>query len=117
MRRRQRNSFLQSIIYIRKLHPEITINGIIAFLYIAENPGINMVELSEVCGFNMPTASRVSRALGPAGVEGSLPPYLGLLDIFLNPDDPRGRVLSISQYGKTVCAELDAIIARATPIL
>jgi hypothetical protein len=116
MAARQRNSFLESVLFLRKLHPEITINGIIAFLYVAENPGINMLELSHVCGFNMPTASRVARALGPAGVEGSLPPYLGLLDVFLNPDDPRGRMLSISDHGREVCAKLDTIIDRASPI-
>ncbi len=87
-----------------------------AFLYIAENPGINIVELSQICGFNMPTASRVARALGPEGVEGSLPPYLGLVDVFLNPHDPRGRMLSVSEAGRALCAELDEIIGRSTPI-
>jgi len=116
MAARRRNSFLESILLLRKLHPEITINVIIAFLYIAENPGINIVELSQICGFNMPTASRVARALGPEGVEGSLPPYLGLVDIFLNPNDPRGRMLSISDQGRDVCARLDAIIAESQPI-
>ena len=116
MRTRRRNSFLESVLLLRKLHPEITLNGIVAFLYIAENPGINIVELSQICGFNMPTASRVARALGPEDVEGSLPPYLGLVDIFLNPNDPRGRVLSISQKGRTVCAKLDALIGEGVLI-
>lgn len=116
MAARRRNSFLESVLLLRKLHPEITINGIIAFLYIAENPGINIVELSQICGFNMPTASRVARAMGPADVEGSLPPYLGLVDIFLNPNDPRGRALTISEQGRKLCQSLDAIIAAASPI-
>jgi DNA-binding MarR family transcriptional regulator len=116
VRTRRRNSILESVLLLRKLHPEITINGIVAFLYIAENPGINIVELSQICGFNMPTASRVARALGPEDVEGSLPPYLGLVDIFLNPADPRGRVLSISDQGRAVCAKLDALIGEGVPI-
>ncbi len=116
MRARRRNSFLEALLYLRKLHPEITVNGMLAFLYIAENPGINIVELSQICGFNMPTASRVARALGPEGVEGSLPPYLGLVDVFLNPNDPRGRVLSISEHGREVCVQLDAFIAAASPV-
>jgi len=116
MRTRRRNSILESVLLLRKAHPEITINGIVAFLYIAENPGINIVELSQICGFNMPTASRVARALGPEDVEGSLPPYLGLVDIFLNPTDPRGRVLSISSQGRALCAKLDALIAEGVPI-
>jgi DNA-binding MarR family transcriptional regulator len=116
MASRQRDSFLDAVLLLRKRYPEITINGIMAFLYIAENPGINIVELSQICGFNMPTASRVARALGPEGVEGSLPPYLGLVDVFLNPHDPRGRMLSVSEQGRALCAELDAIIARATLI-
>ena len=113
---RRRNSFLEATLYLRSLHPEITLNGISAFLYVADNPGINIVELSQICGFNMPTASRVARALGPEGVEGSLPPFLGLVDVFLNPDDPRGRVLSISDHGREVCSKLDTIIQAANPI-
>jgi hypothetical protein len=116
VRTRRRNSILEAVLLLRKLHPEITINGIVAFLYIAENPGSNIVELSQICGFNMPTASRVARALGPPDVEGSLPPYLGLVDIFLNPTDPRGRVLSISSQGRAVCAKLDALIGEGIPI-
>ena len=114
---RRRNSFLESLVMLRGAHPEITINGIVAFLYIAENPGINIVELSQICGFNMPTASRVARSLGPEGVEGSLPPYLGLVDVFLNPRDPRGRMLSISEHGQAICKRMDAAIAAADPIV
>jgi DNA-binding MarR family transcriptional regulator len=116
VRARRRNVVLDSVLLFRKLHPEITLNGIVAFLYIAENPGINIVELSQICGFNMPTASRVARALGPVDVEGSLPPYLGLVDIFLNPTDPRGRVLSISERGRALCAKLDALIGEGIAI-
>lgn len=91
-------------------------NGIIAFLEVAENPGINMLKLSTLCDLSMATASRVARALGPAGIEGSLPPYFGLIDIFVPLDNPRGRALFVSARGREICLELDAIIEAANTI-
>lgn len=110
----QPNTVLVAIRYLKVLCPQISLNGIRAFLYIAENPGINIVELSQVADFTLSTASRIARALGPVGVEGSLPPYLGLIDIFINPDYAGGRILYVSERGRDACLRLDAIIR--TPV-
>jgi DNA-binding MarR family transcriptional regulator len=83
---------------------------------VAENPGINMVELAEVCGITVPTASRVARALARADAEGSLPPHYGLLEISNNPRDPRGRVLRLSADGRRLCEQIEVIIAQGAPI-
>jgi hypothetical protein len=113
---RFRNTVLDALVKFERDFPLITRTQIIAFLYIAENPGINMVELAAACRFNLPTASRAARALGPEGIVGSLPPYYGLVDIFSNPINAQRRVLRLSAAGVRYCAGLDEIIRRGSTI-
>jgi DNA-binding MarR family transcriptional regulator len=96
--------------------PEIGLTGILVMLYVAENPGINIAEVADICGLTDATASRTVRALTSPDSEGALPPSLGLLQIFPNPGDARGRVLFLSAEGKRLCRSLDDAIARASPI-
>lgn len=116
MRTRRRNAVLEAVVQVRRGAPQINLTAVMAFLYVAENPGINMVELAEVCGITVPTASRVARALATATSEGALPPYYGLLEITNNPLDPRGRVLRLSQDGQRLCEKVEAVIREAHPI-
>jgi DNA-binding MarR family transcriptional regulator len=116
VRTRKRNAVLEAVVHLRRGAPSINLTAVMAFFYVAENPGINMVELAEVCGITVPTASRVARALGRADAEGSLPPHYGLLEITNNPRDPRGRILRLSSDGKRLCEQIEGIISQASPI-
>jgi DNA-binding MarR family transcriptional regulator len=116
MRVRKRNSLLEGIVYLKRTAPSINLTAMIVFFYVAENPGINMAVLAEVCGITLSAASRTSRSLGPPDVEGSLPPFYGLVDVFDNPRDPRGRNLQLSERGRLVCEQIDLIIAAASQI-
>jgi DNA-binding MarR family transcriptional regulator len=116
MRVRKRNAVLDAVVHLRRGAPSINLTAVMAFFYVAENPGINMVELAEVCGITVPTASRVARALATSGSEGALPPFYGLLEISNNPLDPRGRVLRLSEDGRRLCEQIEGIIAEANPI-
>jgi DNA-binding MarR family transcriptional regulator len=113
---RSRDSILEILVKMDREYPYITRTQLISFLYIAENPGINMVELSAVSGFSLPTASRAARSLAPKSSAASLPPYFGLIDIFHNPTDPRGRILVLSEEGVRRCEQIDEVIRRATTI-
>ncbi len=116
MRIRKRNAVLEAVVYLRRGAPSINLTSLMVLLYVAENPGINMVELAQVCEITVPTASRVARALGRSDAEGSLPPYHGLLEISNNPNDPRGRHLSLSSDGRMICDHIERIIAERAPI-
>lgn len=71
---RRRNTLLASLVLIRRLAPGITVSEILAFLYVAENPGVRVKELAALMETTAATASRASRALLRAEDPGVLPP-------------------------------------------
>src|ERR1700761_7005863 len=103
MRKRRRNSVLESLEILRRNYPEIGLTGILVLLYVAENPGISIAEVAEVSGLTDATASRTVRALVAEDAEGALAPALGLLEAARNPHDARGRALTLSERGRVVC--------------
>ncbi|MBU1538165.1 MAG: MarR family transcriptional regulator [Alphaproteobacteria bacterium] len=95
----------------------MTLRDIIAFLYVAENEGLNLKELAYTCGFTDSTASRTARSLAAAGSRDALPPAFGLLEVRLNPADRRGRTLHLTEAGRRLRDQLDDAINSAVPIL
>ena len=116
MRVRRRNTVLAALVLLRDSAPRLTVNELTVLLYVAENPGINIVELSIIAKLNMATASRSVRALACRGTPGALAPYAGLVEVLSNPRDGRGRLLRLTQAGLALCDQLDSIIGRAVPI-
>lgn len=114
--RRLRNSCLQALEATRTFSREMTLRDILAFLYVAENEGINLKELAYACGFTHSTASRTARSLAEAGAQDALPPFLGLLEVRVSTADLRGRTLHLTSRGRSLCEALDTAIARAVPI-
>ncbi len=88
----------------------------VAFLYIAENQGLNVTELADICRTTTATASRTARALMAEGAMDSLPPFFGLVEARPNPEDSKGRVLFLTSAGRKLRDELDLIIEQAAPI-
>jgi DNA-binding MarR family transcriptional regulator len=114
--KRSRNAVLQALIAFKDLHPRVSVNEAIAFLYVCENEGLTVQELACVAGFTQSTASRSLRALGPEGSPWSQPPALGLCEAFINPHDGRSHVVHLSERGRALREQLEAIIVRAAPI-
>ena len=94
----------------------MSVSHVVALLYIAENEGLNVTELADVCRTTTATASRTARALMQEGAMDALPPFFGLVEARANPDDSKGRILFLTGAGRVLCDELDEIIRRATPI-
>src|SRR5688572_10738145 len=115
-RRRRRSAALECVLALRRADPMISLTDAILILYVAENPGINMTELADVAGLNLATASRCARSLADAANPGSLPPYSGLLAIEPNPQDPRGRILRLSDAGEGLRRHIDEAIQRGVLI-
>jgi DNA-binding MarR family transcriptional regulator len=113
---RTRNAVLQALVLFKALHPRVSVNEAIAFLYVAENEGLTVQELAELAGFTQSTASRSLRALGPPGSPWSQSPALGLAEAFINPHDGRSHVIHLSERGRALRQELEEIIARGAPI-
>ena len=110
---RQRNALLESLELFRDVYPGITIGNMIAFLYTCENEGLTILDLAQVTGFYLATASRTIRAFLEPEADGVLSPELGLVEIT---QSPRGKTLHLTEAGRRLRAELQAIILEAAPI-
>jgi DNA-binding MarR family transcriptional regulator len=110
---RHRNALLEALELFRDIYPGITIGNMIAFLYVCENEGLTILDLAQVTGFYLATASRTIRAFLEPEAEGVLSPELGLIKIA---QSPRGKTIHLTAAGRRLCAELQAIIAEARPI-
>jgi DNA-binding MarR family transcriptional regulator len=113
---RRRDSLLEALLVFRTVHPRITSNEMVAFLYTCENEGLSVQELAFITGMSQSAASRNLRALGPAGSAWALPPGLGLIEPFLSTTDGRSHVLMLSEAGRELRDRLDEIIGEAAPI-
>ncbi len=110
---RRRNSLLACLAFLRRSAPQITVSEILVFLYVAENGGIRVKELSELMGTTPATASRAARALVSKGDLGALPPGLGWLVMASNEREKISRHLYLTPLGVEVVQRLDTLIGPA----
>ena len=110
---RQRNAILETLEMFRDLHPGITMGNMIAFMYTCENEGLTILDLAQVSGFYLATASRTIRAFSEPDADGAMSPALGLIE---DTQTPRGKTIHLTAAGRKLRAQLEAIIAEAAPI-
>lgn len=113
---RRRNTLLAGLVLLKKLAPDITHSEMLAFLYVAENPGVRVKELAVLMETTEATASRASRALLDAADPGSRPPGRGWLVMAANDREAVSRHLYLSPAGVELVGRLDALIESARPI-
>jgi DNA-binding MarR family transcriptional regulator len=113
---RRRNSLLAGIVLLRKLGPDITLSEMLAFLYVAENPGVRIKELAALMETTEATASRASRSLLAEGEPGARAPGRGWLVMAANGREAVSRHLYLSEAGIDLVQRLDALIESARPI-
>ena len=113
---RRRNTLLAGLVLLKKLAPDITQSEMLAFLYVAENPGVRIKELAALMETTEATASRASRSLLDAGDAGSRPPGRGWLIMASNGREAVSRHLYLSAAGIELVGRLDALIESARPI-
>lgn len=117
VRIRRRDAVLAALESFRRIHPAISLTSVRAFLYVAENPGINVTELGLACGLTDAGASRVARALAGPRIDRPLPPSLDLLECSVSIADPRERLLRLSPRGQALVERIEHLIAAHTPIV
>lgn len=113
---RQRNAVLEAIEAFRARDPTILLNSVVAFLYAAENEGLGVKELAYLCQLNEATTSRAIRALAAPEAPGALPPSLGLVVLLQNPRDARGRLIFLTEEGRTLRRRIDTAIGQGVAI-
>jgi DNA-binding MarR family transcriptional regulator len=114
---RRRNCLLECLERCRRLSRPMSLSHVLAFLYIAENQGLNVTELADICRTTTATASRTARAMLVEGAADCLPPYFGLVEARPNPQDSKGRVLFLTERGRLLREELDEVIREGVPIV
>lgn len=114
---RRRNTLLACLTLLRRQAPNITVTEMLAFLYVAENAGVRVKELSELMMTTTATASRAARALVSEGDPGALPPSRGWLVMASNGRENISRHLYLTPLGVQVVGQLDGLIGRSRPIL
>ena len=113
---RRRNTLLAGLVLLKKLAPDITQSEILAFLYVAENPGVRIKELAALMETTEATASRASRSLLDAGDPGARAPGRGWLLMASNEREAVSRHLYLTEAGIELVQRLDALIESARPI-
>lgn len=114
---RRRNTLLACMTLLRRRAPQITVTEILVFLYVAENRGVRVKELSELMATTQATASRAARALVSIDDPGALPPSRGWLVMSSNDREKISRHLYLTPLGAQITEELDVLIGRGQPIL
>ena len=113
---RRRNSLLASLVLLRRMAADITVSEMLAYLYVAENPGVRIKELSQLMVTTTATASRASRALLSPGDAGVLAPGRGWLLMASNGREAISRHLFLTEDGHSLALRLDGLIRSARPI-
>lgn len=113
---RRRNTLLAGLVLLKKLAPDVTLSEMLAFLYVAENPGIRIKELAALMETTDATASRASRSLLKEGEPGARAPGRGWLLMASNGREAVSRHLYLSEAGVDLVLRLDTLIESARPI-
>lgn len=112
---RKRNACLASMERMRGWRVDVSLNEMLTFLYLCENEGITVRELAVLTKLNESTASRtVARLAGDRGELG--PGGAALIEPKAREEDRRGLALMLSDAGRALRSDLDALIAQAAPI-
>lgn len=88
----------------------------LAFLYVAENPGVRIKELAALMETTGATASRASRSLLTQGDPGARTPGRGWLLMASNGREAVSRHLYLTSAGQDLVRRLDGLIESARPI-
>lgn len=113
---RRRNTLLAGLVLFKKLAPDITLSEMLAFFYVAENPGVRVKELAAMMDTTQATASRASRSLLQPGEPGARAPGRGWLLMASNGREAVSRHLYLTPSGVELVERLDQLIEGARPI-
>lgn len=116
-RKRGRNSVLEALETFRALNTPRAFHGMILFLYVCENEGLNVSELAYVADMQVATTARVVNILSGEGDESALPPEEALFEFRTSTEDRRLKFVHLSERGRQLRDRVERIIAQANPVL
>lgn len=97
---------------VEKTAPGLTSGQLVMFLHILRREGVQMTELSTLCGRHDAVVSRGVRAMAVAGDAGTLAPAHGLVEL-LRGADARRRHLALTPAGNALAGRMAALFGMA----
>lgn len=86
----------------------LSLTEVVTLLAVAENEGVTVNGLGQLCGYTVATASRTARGLTAEDQPGALAPYRGWLQLRRGHDENRRRYIFLTPAGVDVCRRIDA---------
>lgn len=109
---REASSLMRMLRHLRGQCGGFTTTELMTLLAVAENEGVTVNGLGQLCGFTTATASRTARGLAPATMPGALAPYRGLLVLMRGPHENRSRHVFLTPKGAALCRDMDRILIQ-----
>ena len=97
---------------LRDRHSDMTLQQAMSFFLVAEKPGITQRELYEALGTNDSVASRTVAILSDVGSRNT--PGLDLVEMRINPEDRRERILRLTPKGRRLMDDIVNDLKTAT---
>lgn len=95
---------------LRDRHADMTLQQAMTFFLVAQNPGITQRAIYETLGTNDSVASRTVAILSDVGSRNT--PGLDLIEVKINPQDRRERILRLTPKGKRLMDDIVADFSR-----
>jgi len=113
---RQASSLMKALAHLRDRFSTLTLTELTTLLAVAENQGVTVTGLADLCGYTIATASRTTRGLAAPDMPGALPPSRGLVTLRRGPHENRYRYVFLTPEGLELCREVDRILLDAPAV-
>jgi DNA-binding MarR family transcriptional regulator len=114
--RRRRDTVLEALERFRRLGSPRAFVSFILFLYVCENEGLTVTELSRVAGATLATTARIVRILSGNEPLEKIPDDCLLFELRLSHNDRRVSFIHLTAQGVDLRNEIDCLIRAATLI-
>lgn len=111
--RREASALMRLLRHLRARYEGLTLTELITLLAVAENEGVTVNGLAQLCGYTTATASRTARGLAPAVMPGALAPFRDLVVLMRGPHENRHRYVFLTPRGRALCEDIDRIVGDA----
>jgi DNA-binding MarR family transcriptional regulator len=113
---RDRDSILECLEHLRRLHHDLSLVDICALILVSENPGVTLAELAGFLDVTTVTASRALRTFAERDFKHALPPALGLVEIYKSREDGRSIKARLTSLGESAVRTLNAHVEKGARI-
>jgi len=105
-----RSTLLEALEILQDLVPEISLKAACAFLYVADNEGLCIGELTPLLRATHPTSSRIVGVLAEPGRQGAL------VEVRPSLHDGRVKTVHLTERGRAVITRINQTMSDPAPV-